>query len=432
MCLTDQPERMNSWASQSSNSGCDGSAPLRPKSLARLDQSRAEMPLPDAIHHHARRQRIRRTGDPIGQRPPALQLRGILQQLQSVRTLSGTAGSTCPSGCSGSPRFSRWMSSGLRNFPAKAVCPTVAALILRFDRRRSARSIAVAASASSSLRPCGRRTPAALSSSGANFRRSDGVGDGAPLARRRGDFDAVLSGKPVLELAPGGRVPRRRGRSSCSAANSSSTQPRPGSLDIQLRELPYRPSLTNRNSCRSATVVSPDDLTVAPALASATLLPAVSKTSNSSRHGSRLFVAKIVNRTRLALAGGKAVGVPSRIDPHALDAGQRQRLELREPLFDLDQLAASDRSVSLPQMLRSLACAGRAPRTRRRPRTPASRSNHAARWGRTCDRGSAHSRCSVPETSARCSRRFRPASPAVRGASRARPARSAPAAAPTP
>ncbi len=33
MCFTDQPERMNSCASQSSSSGCEGFVPLRPKSL---------------------------------------------------------------------------------------------------------------------------------------------------------------------------------------------------------------------------------------------------------------------------------------------------------------------------------------------------------------------------------------------------------------
>ena len=33
MCLTDQPRSMNSTASQSSSSGCDGFAPLRPKLL---------------------------------------------------------------------------------------------------------------------------------------------------------------------------------------------------------------------------------------------------------------------------------------------------------------------------------------------------------------------------------------------------------------
>ena len=85
---------------------------------------------------------------------------------------------------------------------------------------------------------------------------------------------------------------------SYSSGKVYSIQPFPGSLDIQLREFPYRPSFINCGSCLSGLILSPEVVTVVPNLASAILVPPRSNTSSSSIHGSRLLVARIVNRSR--------------------------------------------------------------------------------------------------------------------------------------
>ena len=56
--FTSQPLSRNSTASQSSSSGCDGSSPVIPKSPAVRTMPGAEELLPEAIHRHARRERV--------------------------------------------------------------------------------------------------------------------------------------------------------------------------------------------------------------------------------------------------------------------------------------------------------------------------------------------------------------------------------------
>ena len=58
----------NSDASQSSSGGLAGVPPSLPKSLGRLLQAFAEVPLPEPVHRHAGEQRILRRGQPVGER----------------------------------------------------------------------------------------------------------------------------------------------------------------------------------------------------------------------------------------------------------------------------------------------------------------------------------------------------------------------------
>ena len=60
IALTSQPVRMNSVASQSSSSGCDGRLALRAEVLRRLHDADAEVHLPVSVHGDARGQRMRR------------------------------------------------------------------------------------------------------------------------------------------------------------------------------------------------------------------------------------------------------------------------------------------------------------------------------------------------------------------------------------
>ena len=57
----------NSDASQSSNSGCEGGNPWRPKSLVVATMPRPKMSLPDAIDHDAGGERMVGLGEPQGQ-----------------------------------------------------------------------------------------------------------------------------------------------------------------------------------------------------------------------------------------------------------------------------------------------------------------------------------------------------------------------------
>ena len=57
---------MSSTASQSSNSGCVGGVPLRPKSNTVGTSGLAHVPHPDVIDRDARRQRMTRVGKPLG------------------------------------------------------------------------------------------------------------------------------------------------------------------------------------------------------------------------------------------------------------------------------------------------------------------------------------------------------------------------------
>ena len=69
-CFTSQPDSRNSTASQSSNSGCDGSSPVTPKSPLRADEAGAEHLLPEAVDRDAGRQRILRPQQPLGEAEP--------------------------------------------------------------------------------------------------------------------------------------------------------------------------------------------------------------------------------------------------------------------------------------------------------------------------------------------------------------------------
>ena len=67
MALTSQPVRMNSVASQSSSSGCDGHSPCDAEIFDGLDDAGAEIHLPEAIHGDARQQRIAGIDQPFGE-----------------------------------------------------------------------------------------------------------------------------------------------------------------------------------------------------------------------------------------------------------------------------------------------------------------------------------------------------------------------------
>ena len=86
--------------------------------------------------------------------------------------------------------------------------------------------------------------------------------------------------------------------------NSRTTQPRPFSFDIQLCALPGMPSWMKRSSWRFSTVVSPEERTVVPPVARATLRASRSQTSSSSMQGSSELVSSTVNRTRRVVTGG--------------------------------------------------------------------------------------------------------------------------------
>ena len=62
-----QPWATISEASQSSNSGCDGSTAVEPEVAGRLDQTRAEVGLPETVDHDPGEERVFRAGDPVRQ-----------------------------------------------------------------------------------------------------------------------------------------------------------------------------------------------------------------------------------------------------------------------------------------------------------------------------------------------------------------------------
>ena len=99
-----------------------------------------------------------------------------------------------------------------------------------------------------------------------------------------------------------------------------------GSAEIQLRPLPYRPSLMCSNLCSG---LLPESYTLeavalAPDEASATLRPSVEKISNSSKQGSDCFVAKTVKHTKHARYRRKPINVPQPVNRQPLrSAGGR-------------------------------------------------------------------------------------------------------------
>ena len=80
-----QPRSMNSTASQSSNSGCDGRAALRAEIFDCLDDASAEKLFPDPVDGHAGRQRILPARQPSGQREPVGRLVGRQRREHSGR-----------------------------------------------------------------------------------------------------------------------------------------------------------------------------------------------------------------------------------------------------------------------------------------------------------------------------------------------------------
>ena len=83
MAFTSQPVRMNSVASQSSSSGLQRPLALRAEILHGLHHAGAEVHLPEAIHRHARRQRIGRIDQPFREAQPVV--RCALRQRRQVR-----------------------------------------------------------------------------------------------------------------------------------------------------------------------------------------------------------------------------------------------------------------------------------------------------------------------------------------------------------
>ena len=67
MARTSHLVRMNSVASQSSSSGCDGRVALRAEIFGGLDDAGSEIQLPVAIHGHARGERMRGIDEPFGE-----------------------------------------------------------------------------------------------------------------------------------------------------------------------------------------------------------------------------------------------------------------------------------------------------------------------------------------------------------------------------
>ena len=108
ICFTSQPLRTNSVASQSSNSGCDGMLALHAEILRRLHQARAEVLLPEAIHRHARGERMLRINQPLREAQPVG--RRVLRA--SGGRIAGTPGPTLSPFLSYSPRISMNVSRG--------------------------------------------------------------------------------------------------------------------------------------------------------------------------------------------------------------------------------------------------------------------------------------------------------------------------------
>ena len=71
MCFICQPWSISSTASQSSSGWLRGCGRSQAEVEHVVDQRRAEMPQPDVIDRHARRERILAVGDPFGESQPA-------------------------------------------------------------------------------------------------------------------------------------------------------------------------------------------------------------------------------------------------------------------------------------------------------------------------------------------------------------------------
>ena len=106
ICFTDQPQRTNSEASQSSSSGCDGFPPLRPKSLGVSTRPLPKWPC---------QMRFTMTRAVSGFSGLAIQSASVRRRSCSAESRAScfvpstlnTAGTTSSFGCSGSPRCRR-------------------------------------------------------------------------------------------------------------------------------------------------------------------------------------------------------------------------------------------------------------------------------------------------------------------------------------
>ncbi len=89
--MSDPPESRKVVASQSSSSGCEGRAPIRPKSLGVETSPRPKCSMPDAVDDRAPGERVPRVGEPAGQRRAAGGLVAALRDCET-RGQAGDAG----------------------------------------------------------------------------------------------------------------------------------------------------------------------------------------------------------------------------------------------------------------------------------------------------------------------------------------------------
>ena len=215
----------------------------------RGDQPFAKMMLPQAVDDHPRRQRIGRIDDPAGQgQPPPLVAgqrarasRGFVQRelhrhnpqsprRHHIARLHGIA-AVEPPGLGRIGRENAGINLGGRR---EAVQVAFRAWSARRAMRRPAPAHRL-------VNPPDRQPPRA-----SDRRRTAGDRRRWPPPANRRFLRQLRSCIPAAggrHIALRDRGPSERRRSAPAAANSSSTQPRPGSAEIQLRLLPIWPSL---------------------------------------------------------------------------------------------------------------------------------------------------------------------------------------------
>ena len=237
-----QPSAMNSRGQIVEQLGMRRQPAVEAEIAGRLHQPLAKVVVPDAIDHHPGRERIRRAADPAGQRQ-----RGARPRAHRPAVTSDADGRdrrrAPPLRAVASARRDR------DTCVASGCCERAQVGHRRAQAGRAGRAACAACAASCSTcsatsRAAGRRRRAALGAAGSNGWRSSPVATvcqslGRSFARLRCDTRVARRSR----IFPSRSRAQTTRSIAAGSASSICTQPPPASAEIQLRPLPYWPSL---------------------------------------------------------------------------------------------------------------------------------------------------------------------------------------------